>query len=96
MRVLIRDQIDDFMRSPEIDPLFKARLWKELPLEQRQMSYDALRPYFERLCAELDPPWSLAAAFGEPAGMEIFRAEAVETRGAPRPEGVETGARYKD
>ncbi|MBU0717090.1 MAG: hypothetical protein KJ749_02485, partial [Planctomycetes bacterium] len=44
--VILRDQIVEYMQLPQFDPLFKARLWSNLPLEQRQMAYDQLRVYF--------------------------------------------------
>lgn len=92
---IIRDQIVDFYKLPEIDPLFKARLWRELPLEQRQQAYDVLAPYFAELAAAQNPPWNVAAAFGEPADMEEARKRQPESIGAPRREGVEQGERYR-
>lgn len=92
---IVRDQIVDFFKQPEIDPLFKARLWRELPLEQRQHSYDALAPYFAQLAAAQSPPWNVAAAFAEPPGMDQARQRDFESIGAPRREGIEQGERYR-
>ena len=94
--VILRDEIQEYMNKPEIGPLFKARLWNNLPLEQRQMTYDQLRPVFDRLCEGQDPPWSLRRAFPEPPGMAEAREWDIETIGAPRREGVDVGKRYKD
>ncbi len=94
-RILMRDQTIEFFKQPQLDPLFKARLWRNLPLDIRQLAYDGLLPYFEEFCAAQDPPWSLAAAFDEPAGMEEARKQDLQLRGAPRPEGVDPGERYK-
>jgi hypothetical protein len=93
-RLLLRDQIEAFMQVPDYDPLVKARLWRGLPLEQRQMTFDRLRPLFERLCDARRPPWAVELAFPEPPGMEEFRKTEVETRGAPRKEGVEQGEQH--
>lgn len=95
IEVIIRDQIVDFYKQPEVDPLFKARLWRELPLEQRQQVYDVLAPYFAELAAAQKPPWNVAAAFGEPPDMEEARKRMPETIGAPRREDVDQGERYK-
>lgn len=95
MATIVRDQIVDFFKQPEIDSLFKARLWRALPLEQRQQTYDALAPYFAELAAKQNPVWNAAVAFGEPADMAEARQREVETIGAPRREGVDQGERYK-
>ena len=82
--VILRDQIEQYVTSPTIDPLFKARLWKYLPPAPRQVTYDALLPYFERLCAAQKPPWSTEAAFPEPVGMEKARQRKIKTIGKPK------------
>lgn len=94
-RVILRDEIEAYMMYPRIAPLYKARLWKNLPLEQRQMTYDHLRPYFQRLCEDQDPLWDTALAFPEPLGIEEFRKEEIDYRGAPRRKDVEKGERYR-
>ena len=95
IETILRDQIVDFFKQPEVDPLFKARLWRELPLEQRQQTYDVLAVYFTELAASRKPPWNVAAAFGEPPGMEEARQRQPETIGAPRSKDVDQGERYK-
>jgi len=72
-RILFDDQIESFIRSARIAPLYKASLWRSLPLEQRQEVYDYLRPNFEKLAESQDPPWSLAKAFPVPADMDQAR-----------------------
>ncbi len=94
-RVILRDEIEAYMMYPRIAPLYKARLWKSLPLEQRQMTYDHLRPYFQRLCEEQNPQWDASLAFPEPPGMGEFRKEEIDYRGAPRRKDVEQGERYR-
>ena len=89
------DETESYMNSPRVRSLSKARLWKELPLEQRQMAFDRLRAYFERLCEAQQPPWDINLAFGEPPGMAEFRQRTIETRGAARREGLEEGTRHK-
>jgi hypothetical protein len=93
-RIIVRDEIEAYLKAQEIDPLFKARLWRRLPLEQRQMVYDRLSGYFERLCSAQEPPWALPRAFPEPVGMQEFRQTEVEIRGQ-RQEELESGERYK-
>ncbi|MBI4718760.1 MAG: hypothetical protein HY763_13215 [Planctomycetes bacterium] len=93
--VIVRDEIVEFLRAAYIAPLFKVRLWRELPLEQRQMSYDLLTAYFHELCAAQQPPWSVELAFDEPPGMEEARKRDLELRGAPRQEGVDPGEKFK-
>ncbi len=93
--IVLRDEIEAYMKHPAIAPLYKARLWKHLPLPQRQMTYDHLRPYFGRLCEAMDPPWEVRLAFPEPPGMNEFRQKDLEYRGAPRREDVELGERHK-
>jgi len=92
---MLRDEIIEFIQDPRYKPLFKARLWKNLPLRQRQMAYDALSAYFKKLCAEQNPPWSITRAFPEPPGMIEFRKTHIEYRGAPRRKGVDEGKRFK-
>lgn len=94
-RVILRDEIEAFMMYPRYAPLYKARLWKNLPLEQRQMTYDHVLPYFQRLCEEQDPLWDVALGFPKPPGMEAFRKEDMDYRAAPMREGVEEGERYR-
>ena len=90
----LRDQIESFMKVPQYATLAKARLWNNLPLQQRQMTYDRLLPLFERLCSGQQPPWSRQRAFPEPAGMEEARKRSYDFRGKRR-EDVEQGERYK-
>ena len=92
--VILRDQIEQYMESPTFDPLFKARLWKHLPKAPRQLTYDALLPYFERLCATQDPPWSRKIAFPEPPGMEEARQREIKTIGKRRKD-VGQGSDFK-
>lgn len=96
MDFILRDNIEQFMTAQEISPLFKARLWKNLGVEQRQLTYDRLLPYFEKLCERQNPPWSVAAAFAEPPGLEEFRKTHLDLIDAPRREGVDEGTRFKD
>jgi hypothetical protein len=93
--MMLRDQIEGFMKEPRVNPLAKVRLWSGLPAERRQTAYDGLRPFFEKLCDAQDPPWAVERAFPEPPGMEEFRKGEAETLGAPRREGVEQGERFK-
>jgi hypothetical protein len=72
-RLQLRDQIEAFVTEPQYAALAKARLWRGLPLEQRQMVYDRLLPVFDKICQAQDPPWSLERAFPEPPGMEEYR-----------------------
>jgi hypothetical protein len=91
--IMVRDEVERFMQKPEISPLFKARLWRRLPLRQRQMTYDRLRPYFEELCATRNPPWDIDVALDLPPGMDEFRKQKLELR-SRRKEGVETGEKF--
>jgi len=93
--ILLRDQAEAFMKEQRVNALAKARLWRALPVEQRQMVYDGLRPYLVRLCDAQLPAWSLERAFPQPPGMDQFRRSRLDTVGAPRQEGVEQGERYK-
>ena len=93
--ILLRDQVEAFMKEQRVNSLAKARLWKALPVEQRQMVYDGLQPFFERLCDAQKPVWAVERAFPEPPGMDEFRRRKLDTVGAPRQEGVEQGERYK-
>ncbi|MEK7710533.1 MAG: hypothetical protein AAB341_01440 [Planctomycetota bacterium] len=95
IRVMLRDQIESYMQSLEIDPLAKARLWKVLPLEQRQLSYDMIRPFLVRMCEALNPPWDMNKAFPEPPGMEEFRKTDIDYRSPDRPKDVDQGERYR-
>ena len=94
LEIILRDEIETYMKHPRIVSLYKAMLWKHLPLQQRRMTYDRLVPFFERLCAERSAPWSIAKAFPQPPGMAAFRQEEIKTRGAARREGLEQGKRY--
>jgi len=94
--VIVRDEVENYLKHPNVAPLFKARLWRSLLRDQAganlaRMSYDHLSAYFERLCAALDPPWDVNVAFEAPPGMEEFRKRDVEYRGAPRRDDVEQG-----
>ncbi len=94
-KIMLRDHVEAFMKEGRIDPLAKARLWNSLPAEQRQMVYDRLLPFFERICEAQKPPWAVERAFPEPPGMEAFRQTEIETTGKARREDVEQGERYK-
>ncbi|MCO6435628.1 MAG: hypothetical protein J5J06_00895 [Phycisphaerae bacterium] len=95
IRIMLRDQIEEMMREPQLAALFKVRLWNALPVEQRQMTFDRLRPYFEQLCASQRPPWDVEKALPEPPGMEEYRKTAPEAVLDVRPEDVDYGERYK-
>ncbi len=70
---MFRNEIQAFLRSPQVGPLFKARLWRVLPLQQRQELFDRSVPYFEKLSASQEPRWDVARAFPMPPGMEAYR-----------------------
>ena len=93
--LILRDQIEAFMKEPRVDPLAKARLWKALPAELRQMTYDLLHPFFEKLCNAQQPPWSVERAFPEPPDMDGFRKREAESVGTPRKDDVDQGQRFK-
>jgi hypothetical protein len=96
LRVMLRDRIEVFMRSPQYQAFWKAMLWKHLDLTSRQLTYDRLRVYFVELCAAQDPPWSVREAFPEPEGMEAARQRELETVAPDRQEDRDQGSRYKD
>jgi hypothetical protein len=89
--IILRDEVDAYINRPDIGALFKARVWKNLPLELRQMTYDRLAPYFPKLCDAQSPPWAVAAAFPEPPGMNEFRRKDIEYRAPGRREDAEQG-----
>ena len=93
---MLRDQIIDFMKQNSWSSLFKARLWRTLPLRQRQSAYDELLPYFQAICERQNPPWDPTIAFDEPPGMSRFRQEETNTLAPARREGVQEGDRYKN
>ena len=93
-QLILRDEIEAYMKHPRVAALFKARLWRHLPLDQRQMTYDHLNPYFVHLCEMQDPAWDLKASFGQPPGMEEFRKQKLKLRGAPRRDDVEQGKEF--
>jgi len=93
--VLLRDEILSFMKETRISPLFKARLWKNLPPNQQQMAYDELLPVYTRICESQEPPWLLRKAFSKPPGMEEFRKNDLQYRNPGRRKDVEQGKRYK-
>ncbi|MBN4058858.1 hypothetical protein JYU10_00145 [bacterium AH-315-J04] len=93
--IMARNELVQFMKEQSISPLFKARLWQELPLEMRQAAYDDLLPYAEKLCAVQQPPWSLQSMLSEPPGMAGFRLKRINAVGEQRKEGVEVGERFK-
>lgn len=95
IRILLRDQIGSFMESEEFDALAKVRLWKNLPVDQRRLTWDSLAPYFVRLCEAQTPAWGVAKAFPEPPGMEEFRKVDPDYRSPDRPQDVEQGERYR-
>ncbi|UCE58718.1 MAG: hypothetical protein JSU63_14895 [Phycisphaerales bacterium] len=94
--IIVRDVIEQFMKEPEIAALFKARLWRKLPLTQRQMTYDRLRPYFAELCEAKDPPWNVDVALEIPPGMEEARKREISTRGVRGQEQAEQGDRFNE
>jgi len=95
-KVILRDEIEMFMKDAKYSPLFKARLWNNLPLKQRQMVFDILKPTFETICAERDPEWSVKRAFPEPPGMEEARKNLPEYRAPARRTDVEEGERFEN
>lgn len=93
---ILRDELYSFLGNAEIEPLFKARLWRYLPLEFRQRTYDKLLPYFDKLCSAQKPPWNRHQAFAEPADMEAYRAaHAQEVEEPSEAEKVEQGERFQ-
>ena len=96
LRIILGDQIVEYMNKREIDPIFKARLWRSLPLEQQQQTYDRLRPYFIALCAAQTPTWDLKAALPPPPGMEQYRSTDRRGIDVGRREGIDEGTRGKN
>lgn len=88
---MVADSIEAFMKAQDVGTLFKARLWRELPIQQRQIVYDRLRVYFERLCDAQTPPWDATLAFAEPEGMESFRTRELDVRLTPGSRNAEEG-----
>ena len=93
--IVFRDELISFLQLPRIEPLYKARLWQEMPLRERQMIYDHLKPYFDRLCDAQQPAWDVNRAFAEPPGMEAFRELDIDYVGERR-EDLEQGERHKN
>lgn len=91
--ILVRDEIETYVKGPGFAPLSKVRLWKHLPTFQRQLTYDRLRPYFVRICDAQVPPWDVMAAFPEPPEMDEFRQTEIKYKGAPRRDDLEQGER---
>ncbi len=96
IRILLRDQVDAFMKARDFDPLAKARLWKNLPADQRRLVYDSLAPWFDRLAAAQTPPWDVVKAFPEPPGVAEFRQTDPDYRSPDRIKDVEQGERTRN
>ncbi|RME39284.1 MAG: hypothetical protein D6788_05800 [Planctomycetota bacterium] len=98
--VMVRDELESYLTHPNIAPLYKASLWKNLMRtkpELCQAVYDRLRPYFVRLCDAQQPAWDVERAFSEPAGMEAYRARIRAQRGKrPGDIGAEEGTSKKE
>jgi hypothetical protein len=94
-RIQFRDNIETFLTTMTYKPLAKARLWRNLPLEARQRTYDRMLPTFEAICKAQDPPWDIDKAFAEPKGMDEARKKGVDFIGRRR-EDVQQGTRYKN
>jgi len=94
--VMIRNELIQFMKQQSISPLFKARLWRALPLEMRQATYDRLLPYMEKVCAAQKPPWSVDAMLTQPPDMDAFHRKEIDVVGKPRQKGVDVGERFKN
>jgi len=94
-RVQLRDNIESFIADTKFRPLAKARLWRHLPLEARQMSFDKLLPTFKTICEAQTPPWDVQRAFPEPPGMEAARKRKIDFIGRRR-EDVQQGTRTKN
>ncbi len=93
---MFRDQLIGFMKENGITALFKARLWRKLPLRPRQSVYDELLPFFQAICERQRPPWDPTIAFDEPASMSDYRKQKVNTLAPARREGVQEGAQFKN
>ncbi len=89
--VMVRDELESYLKQQEMSPLSKAALWKQLPVEMKQTVFDRLRPYFEKLCAAQSPRWDVNKAFAEPPGMEEFRQKEAEKAKEPSRSEVEQG-----
>lgn len=93
--LMVRDQMEGFLKRAEVDPLSKVRLWKGMRLQERQMVWDRLQTYFVQLCESQSPPWAPEKAFPEPPGMDEFRkAPPPDVVGDPRREEFERGSQY--
>jgi len=74
------DELVNFMTRPEIPVIDKARLWRRLDYDLQQLTWDRVRPYYEKLCENYDPPLKIEKAFLEPPGMEEFRKQEIDRR----------------
>ncbi len=95
-RIILRDEIEHFIKDPRYSPLFKARLWKNLPLEQRQMVYDVIKPTCIAICDAQTPKWDVNIAFDEPPGMEEARKKLPDYRAPAHRDDVEEGKRFEN
>jgi hypothetical protein len=68
--ILVNNLIE-FMKRPDNDPLVKARVWRNAPNELKYRSYDRLFPIVTAQMTQqgFDP----ALAFAEPEGMAAYR-----------------------
>ncbi|MFH0983316.1 MAG: hypothetical protein V2A79_17495 [Planctomycetota bacterium] len=83
--VMRRKVAIDYLQRPDVPPLKKVRVWRNLDLETRRYGYDELLPYMTRLCAEHEPPLNLDEVFREPPGMEEFRKQMQQTPESTEP-----------
>ncbi len=93
--IIVRDEIEVYVKDPRVGPLYKVTLWENLPDWPKKMTYDRLLPYFVEICNRQEPPWSRFKAFLEPPGMDEFRKLPVDTAGQIKRGEVDSGRRFK-
>lgn len=94
--VMYRDAILSYLQQPFLNDIARTRIWKHLPYEVQQSTYDQLRPLFEAVCDRQEPPWDIGLAFPEPPGMEAYRRQDQKFRGDIDEDSAELGSRFRN
>jgi len=93
LRIMRRDALIDFLLSPQVPLLHRARLWRNVDLDVRRMTHDYVIAQLTEMCDGNVPPFETAKAFPEPPGMEEYRQSPDAARDRKR-EDVSEGTRY--
>lgn len=83
---MVSDMLSQFLESPSLPLLAKARAWKTAENWMKLPVYDRVGPKLQAMCKAYKPPLPMARLFPEPLGLDAYRQRQKEAQEAAEKE----------